>query len=489
MCYVRILRTLVLVSAVILSVWGEGSLWAADPAEGDLVTEIGHTRWTSTNSIRLLKGPVDSWEARLQLVEEAKHHIHISTFAWHDDHYGRIFRQKLVDLIHRRRATNPDFAVYCLVDATTRGVFDASFRRLEEAGAIVRSFNPNSWGIGPLYDVRMHDKMIIVDGRRAIVGGRNLADEYYDPLNWWLDFGVEVEGDAVWDLQMIFLKSWEMSSYLTNPLRFPVSPEALRRRIRTFWNTGRFPNGRSPIEPYMTPEYFPPVTRPPGNTEVAVLYDNPVLGRTASTTELLVELVKRATAEIDLMTPFPNFPPELTDALSEAVDRAVGVRLFVNGADAALRGGPFLTAGLPSVIELIENGVDVWAWSGNGDLEGLLEEAGCEPKMMPPMALHGKLVRIDGDITIVHSSNFNIRSTYYNTEAGVVVRDARFNAAVGAFLDDLISLRDLAVECGADLDPVRVDRVVGRLGPEDLPELREMLGGKQRFLDSMGLAW
>ena len=470
-------------------VGSSGVVRAASPADVDPVTEIARTRWTSTNSIRLLSGPVESWEARLRLIESAENHIHITTFSWHDDHFGRLFREALVDLIHRRRRTNPDFTVHCLVDATARGVFDVSFRELQRAGAKVRSFNPNSWGIGPLYDVRMHDKMIIVDGRRAIVGGRNLADEYFEPLNWWLDFGVEIEGDAVWDLQMLFLKSWETSSYLSNPVRLPVAPESLRHRIRTFWTTGRFPNGRSPLEPYMKAEYFPPVTVPPGETEVAVLYDNPVLERTAPSTELLIELVNGATDAIDLMTPFPNFSPELTDVLSAAVRRGVRVRLFVNGPGASLRGGPWLIAGLPSVIKLIESGVDVWAWAGNGDLDRLIEEAGCEPVIKPPMALHGKLARIDDEITIVHSSNFNIRSTYYNTEAGVVVRGREFNRMVGELLDGLISLRDLEVQCGTDLDPLTVDRVVGRLGPDDLPALRKMLGNKQGLMDSMGLLW
>ena len=43
---------------------------------------------------------------------------------------------------------------------------------------------------------------------------------------------------------------------------------------------------------------------------------------------------------------------------------------------------------------------------------------------LPPIALHGKLARIDDDLTIVHSSNFNIRSTHYNTEAGLAVHNA-----------------------------------------------------------------
>ena len=46
--------------------------------------------------------------------------------------------------------------------------------------------------------------MIVVDGRWAIVGGRNFADEYFDPRRWWLDFEVQLEGEAVWDPSSTF---------------------------------------------------------------------------------------------------------------------------------------------------------------------------------------------------------------------------------------------------------------------------------------------
>jgi len=482
---------LLLVATAVFGVVGLGAGEEPPGPEGpgDLVVDIGHTRWTDTNSVRLLADPIEAWQARLELVEQAQHHIHLTTFSWHKDHYGDLFRKRLVEIILERKKTNPDFKVYCLLDATARGMFDFSFGRLEKAGAVVRSFNPNLWGIGPMYDVRMHDKMLIVDGKRAIVGGRNISNEYYEVKNWWLDFGVLLEGDAVWDLQMVFLKSWAMSSYLPKLFRFPMPPDMLRNRSRSLLTTGRLPSGKSPLTPFLTSEYFPPVADPPGNTRVAVLYDNPVVQHTAATTQLLTELVRGASRQIDVMTPFPNFPADLTEAIISAADRGVEVRLFVNGEEAALRRGPFMWAGLPTVIELLETDIEIWAWQGNGELLRLLEETGCTPEIYPPVALHGKLVRIDDDVTIVHSSNFNIRSTYYNTEAGVVVRDVSFNVEVKELLDGLISLRDLKLECGDGLDPVAVERVVGRLGPEDVPRLREILGKKQPFVDSWGVLW
>ena len=248
----------------------------------------------------------------------------------------------------------------------------------------------------------------------------------------------------------------------------------VQHRRRPGWGIRAVPKGTDPSA---------------GDRSVAVLYDNPLVRRRAATTDLLVELVRRSEREIDLMTPFPNFTADLTEALEAAVARGVHVRLFVNGDEAAIRGGPFLFAGLPTLIRLIGTGVEVWSWSGNGHVARILDETGCEPRNVPPIALHGKLVRVDDELTVVHSSNFNIRSTFYNTEAGVVVRDEAFNAAARSLLDDLISLRDLRLECGEQVGELTVNRVVERLDSTDVPRLRSILGNRQRWVDSMGLLW
>jgi len=112
-----------------------GGVSPEQPQVGDPVVEIGRTRWTDTNSIRLLAYPDEAWQVRLELIEQAQHNIHISTFSWHNDYHGKLFRKRLEEVMLERRKTNPDFAVYCLVDATARGMFDFSFGRLERAAS------------------------------------------------------------------------------------------------------------------------------------------------------------------------------------------------------------------------------------------------------------------------------------------------------------------------------------------------------------------
>jgi len=413
----------------------------------------------------------------------------ISTFSWHNDDYGRDFRHYVISTIERRKMEGTEVTVRVLGDAFTFGLFSAAFDGLEREGAKVRGFNRSSWGLTAMYDVRMHDKVVIADGRRALVGGRNYADLYYDPLRWWLDVGVRLEGSAIDDLQMNFLKSWELTEFNRKAGRFLLPQEMLVKDIRTFWFTGRYPNGTSPLERFMTTAFFPERPEPAGSIPVAVLYDNPLLRRRAASTDLVIALAGRAVEQFDVMTPFPNMPSDLTDALIAASARGVKVRVIVNGSEAAIRGGPFRSAGYPTLIRLIEGGVQVWAWRANGWLRENVEESGCTPELMPPIALHGKMVRMDDDISIVHSSNFNIRSTYYNTEEGVVVHDRRFNRLLADLIDRLIHVPDAFLECGEGQTPPALPPIMDLLTADDLPQLRDELGHKQHALDAWSVAW
>ncbi len=482
----------VLISTLVLGVLS-GSVTSARAGEVpdlvDLVVEFGKTRWTENNRVELLADPRRAWEARLDLLESAESHIFISTYSWHEDEYGTRFRDALAEVVRSRRQDSDDFIARCLADATGVKAFSRAFNKVRTGGAIVNSWNRSSWGMAPLYDGRMHDKLLISDGRQAIVGGRNYSSIYYDPQHWWLDFGVLIEGGAVWDLQMIWLKSWSVAMDLSVARHFTWSQETIQRRIRTLWSRGRFPGGKSPIQDYLNERFFPDYESPPGDTQVAVLYDNSMVWDRAPTAALLVELVKVAEAEIDIMTPFPNFETVLIDALIEAMERGVRVRIITNDRDAALRSGGIRLAAFPTLIRLVEAGVEVWGWKANPELLDDVTEAECAPSIMPPVALHGKVVRVDDELTIVHSSNFNIRSTYYNTEAGVAVLNLGFNRRMKRLLDGILDLHNFDLRCTNGDRQVVVDQLVALLGPADVKAMRGELGSKQRMLDGMSMLW
>jgi len=225
---------------------------------------------------------------------------------------------------------------------------------------------------------------------------------------------------------------------------------------------------------------------------VAILYDNSLVWPVAPTARLLEALLDRAQVAVDIMTPFPNLTRELTDSLIRAVDRGVRVRVLVNDEQAMVRDSVFWLAILPTLIELVEGGVEVWAWQGNQPLLTEADRRGCSPPVLPGPSLHAKLVRIDDRVAIVHSSNFNYRSVYYNTEAGAVVLDPVFVHSVTELFEELISHRVRPFSCIDDNDGgialIEVTTMT-RIDADRLPELRDQLSLMSRFVDSMSMLW
>jgi len=70
---------------------------------------------------------------------------------------------------------------------------------------------PRKWSA----NLRNHRKVVIIDGRTAILGGMNLAAEYMGPKpdpDRWLDTAAVVRGPAVADLDAIFASDWNFAT-------------------------------------------------------------------------------------------------------------------------------------------------------------------------------------------------------------------------------------------------------------------------------------
>lgn len=125
----------------------------------------------------------DAWAARLMLVERAERSLDLQYYIFRPDGSGRALLAAL------QRAADRGVRVRLLLDdwgakpdaETLRGV--AAHPRIE-----VRVYNPlahaGSSLLSVLFDFdrtqrRMHNKLLVADGRAAIVGGRNIGDEYF----------------------------------------------------------------------------------------------------------------------------------------------------------------------------------------------------------------------------------------------------------------------------------------------------------------------
>jgi cardiolipin synthase C len=138
---------------------------------------------SAASSLVPLAAGADAWAARLMLVEQAELGVDLQYYIFRHDASGRALLAAL------RRAADRGVRVRLLLDdwgakpdlATLRAL--ATYPRLE-----VRLYNPlahaGSSLLSLLFDFertqrRMHNKLLVADGRAAIVGGRNIGDEYF----------------------------------------------------------------------------------------------------------------------------------------------------------------------------------------------------------------------------------------------------------------------------------------------------------------------
>jgi putative cardiolipin synthase len=171
------------------------------------------------SGVRLLPLGAFSLDARIQLAERATHSLDVQYYVIENDRTGRLLLTKLRDAALRgvRVRLLVDDLYTFHTDGLLRGL--ASFPNVE-----VHLFNPfccnRSSGVAGKYiasafdfgrlNHRMHNKMFIADNAMAVIGGRNIADEYFllsSEANF-VDMDAFLMGAVIAELSAIFDRYW-----------------------------------------------------------------------------------------------------------------------------------------------------------------------------------------------------------------------------------------------------------------------------------------
>jgi len=143
----------------------------------------------------------------LALIDGAHESLRLCYYIFADDAVGRTVRESLIDVCNR------GVSVTLLIDGFGRSPLPESFLDpLQEAGARIDRFLPR---MGRRYLLRNHQKILIADGKHALVGGANIAEDYFRPTDSppWYDLSLQIEGPKAADLTVYFdaLRAWMQS--------------------------------------------------------------------------------------------------------------------------------------------------------------------------------------------------------------------------------------------------------------------------------------
>ena len=181
-----------------------------------VVESVTESPLTKGNKVTLLIDGPATYAAMFEAMQNAKEHINLETFILEDDEIGHKFTELLM------RKQKEGVRVNIIYDSV--GSINTSrtfFKRLRDGGIQVVEFNP----LHPLPDKGRwslihpdHRKILIVDGRVAIIGGINISSVYTSRLSGrkkakgeplpWRDTDVQIEGPAVTEVQKLFLDTW-----------------------------------------------------------------------------------------------------------------------------------------------------------------------------------------------------------------------------------------------------------------------------------------
>lgn len=401
------------------------------------------------SGLLLVEDSTDAFAMRALSARDAQRSIDVQYYIWHNDHTGRLLAQELV------RAADRGIRVRVLFDdINARGKDDVIFALDSHPYIEVRLFNPgrNREGIlgravelllrGFMLNRRMHNKAWIVDGRVALVGGRNVGDEYFDhgaQVNFH-DMDLLVAGPAVAQTSAIFDQFWNSRAVIpiTALHRIP-----LKRRTLT---QVRLALDETEAQPGQMQHLYPAASKPAQQGEahwlqeasqrllwserVQVLSDPPEKAHPRSASQLreqwlmhaLNPLLQGASEELIVLSPYFVPGERGTQRLLDKAGAGVQTRVLTNSlasTDVALVHAGYsryrepLLAGGIILHELMPAGPQRLGVFGSSQA-----------------SLHTKAMVADGARGFVGSFNVDPRSAELNTEMGVLFEDARLAAQV-----------------------------------------------------------
>jgi putative cardiolipin synthase len=384
---------------------------------------------------------------RLRAIDSAGDSIDFQTFLWHFDAAGSMV------LDHVLQAADRGVAVRILIDDTFLVHEDQLLVAIAEHPNIeYRVFNPFKRRAGGLatrqllnlaefrrLDHRMHNKAMVIDNQVAIVGGRNIADEYFglDEDANFRDLELLLGGSVVRQVSQAFDDYWNdrWSVPIETVSHKKASPEQLAEARRSGERLLHVHEEETTQE--RTAKWLGVLEA--ADTGEAILYvDDPPQDNPKNRDEApiqvaneLVQLFDAAESEIVIVSAYLIPTPNLEGAVERAIGRGVRVRILTN----SIGSNNHLTAHSAyrnHIQTLLEHGAELH--------EIRTDARNRDRYMLTPvgrkiLALHAKALVIDNDKVFLGSANLDPRSLRINTEMGFLVVSERFNEAARLALE------------------------------------------------------
>jgi cardiolipin synthase C len=411
-----------------------------------------------TSGFHILPVGLDGFQVRVQMIDAAERTLDLQYYIFRGDETGRLLTDALL------RAADRGVRVRLLIDDGDTVAGDEQIVALNAHRSIqIRIFNPfayrghNNFLRGMEFlahedrlDRRMHNKLLIADNSLALLGGRNVGNEYFqiDPDSQFADDDVFAAGPIAGELSATFDEYWNS--------RFAIPAEAFAEtrhaattlgahRERARWHPAelvqvstadksdyvtRIASG----EPYAglisgrIPLAWAPAHVVCDSPDKKAALSGAPAGRLMARD--VIDNIHRVRSELLMVTPYLIPSADELAALQELRGRSATVRILTNSFESAR--GYMAHAGYTRYrVPLLEAGVDLYeARALLGNARGSGETI--RISRYGNYGLHAKLFVFDRERIFIGSMNFDERSRHLNTELGLIIESPELAAQVAA---------------------------------------------------------
>lgn len=408
----------------------------------------------------------DAFLARLALAETATRTLDCQYFIWNGDRSGIVLLERIV------RAADRGVRVRLLLDDMTSHGKDLGLSALNHHPNIeIRVFNPLGrryyFGIFRMMSLalhvgrmtnRMHNKLFVADNQAAIVGGRNIADEYFgiDKRSNFRDMDLFAVGPIVAGISTAFDDYWNspwavpfevFKTRLPSEKKFQKKKEKLQKRFvqmeekfpyPLFWDKEKFLKIFEDTKSDLIWADAEIVTDPPGKA-----WQKAERGKSKSEiVNKLEQLMTDSKNEVLVISPYLILSKEDVKALSKLDQRGLSLRIFTNSLKS--------TDAVPVVAmyrkirkPMLAAGVDLYEMRPDAESRRLQADPSVSKARL---SLHAKAVVFDREKVFIGTFNVDPRSEHLNTEVGLLVHDKRLAEQIAAdFEKDLEPVNSYSV--------------------------------------------
>jgi len=336
-------------------------------------------RFSADNSVALLMSGQQKFDDMFKAIRQAKSSIHLEYFNFRNDSIASL----LFNILREKRREGVE--VRAMFDgfgndSNNQPLKKHHLKALRADSIEIVEYSPIRFPWVNHIFGRDHRKIVVIDGKIAYTGGMNVADYYIKgtkQVGEWRDMHCRIEGDAVNQLQGIFLRIWNRATGQNicgiKYYRGGTPTVFTGLKPDTTYTAGKKMIGIINREPYVTPKIM----------------------RT-----FYINAINQAQDSIHIINPYFTLIPTLTRALTRAIRRGVKVEIMLSAkSDIPLTPD----CALYQAHKLMKRGATIWLYK--------------------PGFHHSKIMMVDGRYCTVGSTNLDARSLKCDFEENAVIID------------------------------------------------------------------